>query len=666
MADALDEAHDNGVIHRDLKPANAIISPRGRLKILDFGLAKVVSEGPDSDAGMTTHAGDTAVGIVLGTIDYMSPEQIRGLVVDHRSDIFSFGVMVYEMLTGRLPFAGTSRTDTVFRITQVQPEAISRYAYDVPEDLDRIVRKCVEKAREQRYQNVRDLLVDLSKLRRDSSAILLPVAASSMFRRHRGVAVAIAATAMAVAAIATPAVIYLRPDTIESLAVVRGTADTAGQRDVDLTNSVASRLVNSLSLLSSLQVAPRQSSLVNRGADSDPLEVARRLGMHAALIVSVVLQGEAAELNVELVDVRHGSATIDWTYQETRSLAEIQLAQESITSGIAEALNVRLSEADERVRQVNQLNQRGRVYASRRTAADLQRAINIYEQAMALDPHNAPAHAGLAFSYNLMSNYGPMPAAEAFTNAKRFAARALELDPALAEGHTQLGYTLFRHDWDWAGAERALQRAITLDPEHAQSRAWLSMLLCTVARFDEALRAIREAEKLDPLSASTEAMPSLVEYMAGRYEAAAASARKYIELYPSFLAYRYLGLALQQMGKHQEAIDAFTTALAKEGGTSTLLKGDLGNAFAVAGQTAEARRIYAELLAQQQRGSYVSPFSLAIVAAGLDERDEALGWLENGARTRANQLGWMKVDPRFTTLRKHARFIAVLGTLRLQ
>src|SRR5688572_13005452 len=492
IADALDEAHGQGIIHRDLKPANVIISSRGRLKIVDFGLAKIVGEASGSDPGNTTHAGDTGVGIVLGTVDYMSPEQVRGLEVDQRSDIFSFGVLIYEMLTGRLPFAGASRTDTVFRITQVQPEAISRHAYDVPEDLDRIVRKCLEKAREHRYQNVRDLLIDLSKLRRDSSAILLPVAVTSRLTRYRRVAVSIAAIMVVIAAIAIPALIYMRPDTIESLAVVSGMAGAAEQRNIDLTNSVASRLVSSLSLLSSLQVAPRQSSLNSRGADSDPLEVARRLGMHAALIVSVVLRGEAAELNVELVDVRHGSGTIDWTYQATRSLAEIQLAQESITSGIAEELNVRLSEADEQVRRVNQLNQRGRVYASRRTVADLQRAINIYEQALALDPNNAPAHAGLAFSYNLISNYGPMPAAEAFTNAKRFAARALELDSMLAEAHTQLAYTLFRHDWDWAGAERAFQRAITLDPEHAQSRAWMSVLMCTVGRFDEALSAIRE------------------------------------------------------------------------------------------------------------------------------------------------------------------------------
>ena len=665
MADALDEAHSNGVIHRDLKPANAIISPRGRLKMLDFGLAKIVSEGPGSEPGMTTNAGDTAVGIVLGTIDYMSPEQVRGLVVDHRTDVFSFGVMVYEMLTGRLPFTGTSRTDTVFRITQVQPEAISRYAYDVPEELDRIVRKCLEKAREQRYQNVRDLLVDLSKLRRDSSAILLPVVTASRFKQHRDVAMAIAAIVIVIATIAIPAAIYLRPDTIESLAVVRGTAGDAGQRDIDLTNGLASRLVSSLSLLSSLQVASGQLSLVRRGNDSDPLAVARELGMHAALIVSVRLTGEAAELNVELVDVRHGGATIDWTYHDTRSLAEIQLAPESITSGIAEELNVRLTEADVRARQVNQFNQRGRVYASRRTVPDLQRAVNIYQQAVALDPNNSTAHAGLAFTYNLMSNYGPIPVGEAFTNAKRSAARALDLNPTLAEGHTQLGYTLFRQDWDWTAAERAFQRAISLDPQDAQSRAWLSLLLCTIGRSEEALIAIREAEKLDPLSASTEATPALVEFMTGNYEKAALSAKKYIELYQSFLAYRYLGLALQQLGKHDEAIDALTTALMKEGGMSTLVKGDLGHAHAVAGHTAEARRIYADLQAQQRR-SYVSPFSLAVVASGLGAHDEALGWLENGVRTRANQMAWMKVDPRFAPLRKQARFIALLETLRLR
>src|SRR5688572_28011574 len=544
IADALDEAHSSGIIHRDLKPANAIISPRGRLKILHFGLAKLLSEAPGSELGNTTLAGDTGIGVVLGTVDYMSPEQVRGLEVDRRSDIFSFGVMVYEMLTGRLPFAGASRTDTVFRITQVQPEAISRYAYDVPDELDRIVRKCLEKAREQRYQNVRDLLVDLSKLRRDSSAILLPVASTSTFRRHRRMAMGIAATILVIVTVAVPALIILRPDTIESLAVVRGTSAASDPRAAELTDGVASSLVNSLSLLSSLRVAPRQLSLSTRNVDRDPLDLARELGMHAALMVSVVPRGETAALNVELVDVRHGEGTIDWSYQETRRMAEIELAPESISSRIAEQLNLRVSAADQQTREVNQLYQRGRVYASRRTEADLRRAVSLYEQAIARDAYYALAHAGLAFAYNLIATYNFMPPGEAFQLARRAAQRALELNPRLADGHTQLGYVLFRHDFDWSGAERAFFQAITLDPEHALSRHWFALLLATTGRFDESLRQIRDAQRLDPLSTMTDAVPSLLHYYARDYEQAVTTVRNAIEIdASSYVPYRYLALA---------------------------------------------------------------------------------------------------------------------------
>lgn len=666
IADALDEAHSQGVIHRDLKPANAIISPRGRLKILDFGLAKIVGDGSASDPGMTTQGRDTAVGVVLGTIDYMSPEQIRGLEIDRRSDIFSFGVMVYEMLTGRLPFAGSSRTDTVFRITQVQPDAISRYAYDVPPDLDRIVRKCLEKAPEYRYQNVRDLLVDLSKLRRDSSAVVLAPGTPSMRTRYARVGVAIGAAIVAIAAVAIPAVVYFRPDTIDSLAVVRGTPASGGQRAIDLTDGVASSLVNSLSLLSTLQVAPRQLSLAGRTTDGDPLEVARRLSMHGALIVSVTPKGDAAALNVELVDVRHGAGTIEWAHQETRSLAEMEFAEESITSRIAEALNLRLTAADRRARDVNQLYQRGRVYASRRTEADLQRAIALYTQALERDPNYALAHAGLAFSYNLMTTYSAMAPGEAFQNARRAAERALALDPTLAEGHTQLGFALFRHDWDWAGAEQAFRRAIALDPDHAQSRTWLGVLLCTIGRCDEAVKHIRDAQRLDPLSASTEAVPSFLFFMARDYDQSVASVSKAIALHPdAFMPYRYRGLSLLLLGRHEEAIDALTTALAKEGGRSTLLQGDLAHALAVAGRTSEAKRIYTEFQSQQRR-SYVSPFSLALVAVGLGEKREALAWLETAYRNRANQLPWINVDPRFDPLRNEPRFIDLLKQLRLR
>lgn len=663
IADALDEAHHHGVIHRDLKPANAIISPRGRLKIVDFGLAKSLSDSPTSDPSLTTHPGDTDVGVVLGTVDYMSPEQVRGLTVDGRSDIFSFGVMVYEMLTGRLPFAGTSRTDTVFRITQVQPEAISRYAYDVPEDLDRIVRKCLEKAREHRYQNVRDLLVDLSKLRRDSSAILLPVGGGAAFWQYRRVALIMAVVVIAIATVAVPAVLWMRPDAIDSLAVVRGSSARSDARALELTDGVASSLVNSLSLLSSLQVAPRQLSLA--AGDRNPLEVARDLGMHAALMVSVAPKGDMASLNVELVDVRHGQGTIDWSYHETRRMTEIELAQESISSKIVEDLNLRISAADRRTREVNQLYQRARVYAARRTEADLRRAIALYEQALDSNADYALAHAGMAFAYNLMATYNFMPPGEAFQLARKSAQRALELDSRLAEGHTQLGFVLFRHDFDWLAAERSFNQAITLDPEHALSRHWLALLLSTTGRFDESLLQIRDAQRLDPLSTMTDAVPALLQYMARNYDEAVTTGRLAIDMDPSsYVAHRYLGMALQQLARHTEAIDALTTALMKEGGSSTLLKGDLGSALAAAGRTAEARKMY-DLLAQQ-RGGYVSPVTLAVVATGLGETQQALEWLEAAYRTRANQIAWIKVDPRFDPLRRQARFTALLEKLRLQ
>jgi serine/threonine protein kinase/tetratricopeptide (TPR) repeat protein len=668
IADALDEAHNHGVIHRDLKPANAIISSRGRLKIVDFGLAKSLTDVPGSDPSMTTHPGDTDIGVVLGTVDYMSPEQVRGLTVDQRSDIFSLGVMVYEMLTGRLPFAGTSRTDTVFRITQAQPEAISRYAYDVPEDLDRIVRKCLEKAREHRYQNMRDLLVDLSKLRRDSSAILLPIGPHGGVRQYRRVALAIAALAIGLATLAIPAALWLRPDTIESLAVVRGTSAAADSRAAELTDGVASSLVSSLSLLSSLRVAPRQMSLSERNGDRNPLDVARGLNVHAALMVSVVPRGDAATLNVELVDVRHGDGTVDWSYQETRLLTEIELAPETIASRVAENLNLRVSVADQRTREVNQLYQRGRVYASRRTDADLRRAVALFEQAIARDPNYALAHAGLAYAHNLAASYSFTPPGEAFPIARRSAQRALELDRNLAEGQTQLGFVLFRNDWDWAGAERAFFQSITLDPSNALTRHWLALLLSTTGRFKESLLQIRDAQRLDPLSMQADAVQAQLLYMARDYESAVATAREAIAAGGSpYVAHRYLGMALQQLGKHDQAIEALTTALTKEGGASTLLKGDLGTALAAAGRTAEATQVYGDLLSQQRRpGAVVSPVSLAMVATALGDTPQALTWLETAYRTRANQINWIKVDPRFDRLRREPRFLALLKQLRLE
>jgi len=677
-------AHEAGIVHRDIKPENIMIRSDGYVKILDFGLAKPVAQfASGGDSAATMARATTSPGIVMGTVNYMSPEQARGLAVDARTDIFSLGIVLYEMVSGRRPFERSTTTDTLAAVLNHEPPPLARFSPDVPAELQRIVTKAMAKKPQDRYQTAKDLHLDLRSLKlrldferelqREKSVGIVTTDAAQISESRAALR---SNGEISIPPTASGAAQSLRRrksrGAIDSIAVLPFDNASKDPQTEYLSDGITESIINSLSQLPKLRVLARSTVFRHKGSPQDPLEVGRQLQVRSILSGRVLQLGETIVIKAELVDTTDGSHI--WGGQYKRQFEDVLSIEEEISAEISGQLRPKLT-GEEKKRaskrfthhpEAYQCYLRGRFHWNKRTAEDLKKGIECFQQAIAADPTYALAYSGLADAYALLAWFTTMacPPNDVMPKARAAATRALELDATLAEAHASLAMVKTLYEWDWAGAESEFRRAIELNPKYATGRQWHAILLIGSDRFPEAIEEISRALELDPLSLMINASLGWALYFARRFDEAVRQLQRTLDVEPLFYpAHLFLGYAYEARGEYDKAVASF--AQAEKLNDTPAIRSALGHCHAVAGETEPALRAL-DRLNELSLQRYVSPESQGIISVGLGDLDRAFHYLGKAVEERSTYIPFLNADARLDPARLDPRFSGLLRRTRFR